>query len=54
MIFESCTLFYIRPFAKIIGPVEKNMTESYFSTKGEIYQTSNKEKIRKTFIKNTA
>ena len=28
MIFESCTLFHIMPFAKIIGPVEKNMTKS--------------------------
>ena len=24
MIFESCTLFHIMPFAKIIGHVEKN------------------------------
>ena len=28
MIFERCTLFHIMPFAKIIGPVEKNMTKS--------------------------
>ena len=28
MIFESCTLYHIMPFAKIIGPVEKNMTKS--------------------------
>ena len=30
MIFESCTLFHIMSFAKIIGPVEKNMTKSLF------------------------
>jgi hypothetical protein len=28
MIFESCTLLYIIPFAKIKGPVEKKMTKS--------------------------
>ena len=30
MIFESSTLYHIMPFAKIIGPVEKNMTKSRF------------------------
>ena len=28
MIFESCTLYHIMPFAKIIGPVEKKVTKS--------------------------
>ena len=28
MIFESCTLYHIMPFAKIIGPVEKKMNKS--------------------------
>ena len=28
MIFESCTLLYIIPFAKIRGPVEKKMAKS--------------------------
>ena len=27
LIFESCSLYHIMPFAKIIGPVEK-MTEA--------------------------
>ena len=27
-IFESCTLYHIIPFAKIIGPVEKKVTKS--------------------------
>ena len=31
MTFESCTLFHIMPFAKIIGHVEKNRTKSEFS-----------------------
>jgi hypothetical protein len=31
MIFESCTLLHIIPFAKIIGPVEKKMAKSEFS-----------------------
>ena len=30
-IFESCTLFHVMPFAKIIGPVEKNSAKSEFS-----------------------
>jgi len=30
MIFESCTLYHIMPFAKIIGPVEKKVTKSWF------------------------
>ena len=30
MIFESCTLYHIMPFAKIIGPVEKKITKSWF------------------------
>ena len=28
MVFKSCTLLHIIPFAKIIGPVEKKMTKS--------------------------
>ena len=28
IIFESCTLFHLMPFAKIINPIEKNMTKS--------------------------
>ena len=28
MIFESCTLYHIMPFAKIIGPEEKKITKS--------------------------
>ena len=28
MIFESCTLLHIIPFAKIIDPVEKKITKS--------------------------
>ena len=77
MIFESCTLYHIMPFAKIIGPVEKKWLKVDFNRyfldlnfevfppwkhaksrsccfhvfKGEIYQTSNEEKIVKTFIK---
>ena len=53
IIFESCTLYHIMPFAKIIGPVEKKVTISccFHVFKGEIYQTSNEEKIVKTFIK---
>ena len=31
MIFESCTLLHIIPFAKIIGPVEKKIAKSKFS-----------------------
>jgi len=31
MIFESCTLLHIIPFAKIIGPVEKKIDKSEFS-----------------------
>ena len=30
IIFESCTLYHIMPFAKIIGPVEKKVTKSWF------------------------
>ena len=30
MIFESSTLYHIMPFAKIIGPVEKKITKSWF------------------------
>ena len=78
MIFESCTIFHIMPFAKIIGPVGKKWENKNFHRffldlnfevvppwihakprsccfhviKGEIYQTSNQEKIVKTFIAN--
>ena len=31
MIFESCTLLHIIPFAKIISPVEKKIAKSEFS-----------------------
>ena len=30
MIFESCTLYHIMPFVKIIGPVEKKVTICWF------------------------
>ena len=30
LIFESCTLYHIMPFGKIIGPVEKKVTKSWF------------------------
>ena len=31
MIFESCTLFHIMPFAKIIGPIDINRTKWIFT-----------------------
>ena len=31
IIFKSCTLLHIIPFAKLIGPVEKKIANSEFS-----------------------